>query len=277
MQSIFFERVVGEEGGACEKLAGGHGLLIPTRIKYIFCLQRHRFSCMHRQYRRALARAAVTSWPSRGWGNCRCHRTCHTRNITETSGRETNMGHPQPRARSQQSRATGYPTDLLLQTHDTLADMSPPRNPDTLPSYDWRTFAPGGQLHYIRSEDVANQRIARIVSRPGPFTIGLDFEWRPTFVARRPANPIALVQVACDDDILLVHVSAMRSKFLSNARCLCVPRGLTSRINSFSGQTPRPFGVCEEHESRSWDTMQVGLLSSFVDLILIFRRGGGEI
>jgi len=235
---------------------------------------------MHPQYRRALARVAVTSWPSRGCGNGRCYSkqwTCHTRNISETSGSNTNTGHPQPRGRSQ-SRATGYPTDLLLQTHETLAgarrDMSLPRNPDTLLSYDWKTFAPGAQLHYIRSEDVANQRIARIASRPGPFTIGLDFEWRPTFVARRPENPIALVQVACDDAILLVHVSAMQSKFFFS-RCLCDPRGLTCRIISFSRQTPRPFGVCEEHESRSWHTMQVGLLSSFADLI--FQRGGGEI
>ncbi|KAI0252648.1 ribonuclease H-like protein [Lactifluus subvellereus] len=33
--------------------------------------------------------------------------------------------------------------------------------------------------------------------------------WRPTFIARRPENPIALVQIACDEEILLVHVSAM--------------------------------------------------------------------
>jgi hypothetical protein len=80
----------------------------------------------------------------------------------------------------------------------------------TIP-YDWRAFAdPGAQLHYIRTEDTANERIARIASRSTPFTIGLDFEWRPTFVAGRAENPIALVQVACDDEILLVHVSAMQ-------------------------------------------------------------------
>lgn len=89
-------------------------------------------------------------------------------------------------------------------------DMS--SNPDTLARYDWSTFAPNAQVHYIRSEDVANERLARFVSRPGPFTIGLDFEWRPTFVARRPENPISLVQVSCDDEILLVQVSAMEGE-----------------------------------------------------------------
>jgi hypothetical protein len=77
--------------------------------------------------------------------------------------------------------------------------------------YDWRTFtAPGAQLHYIRTEETANERIARIASRTTPFTIGLDFEWRPSFVAGRSENPIALVQVACDDEILLVQLSAMQ-------------------------------------------------------------------
>jgi hypothetical protein len=89
--------------------------------------------------------------------------------------------------------------------------MDLPDNIATIPAlYDWRVFSPAGaQLHYIRSEDTANERITRIMSRSGPITIGLDFEWRPTFEQGRPENPIALVQVACDDEILLVHVSAM--------------------------------------------------------------------
>jgi len=175
--------------------------------------------CMHPQYRRALARVAVTPLPSKGCGyNGRCYsgqRSRRSRNISETSSAlDTNTGHPQPCARSQ-SRPTGYRTGLLLQAYEILPsarrDMNPPKNSDTLPSYDWRTFAaPGAQLHYIRSEDVANERLARITSRPGPFTIGLDFEWRPNFIARRPENPIALIQVACDDEILLVQVSAMQ-------------------------------------------------------------------
>ncbi|KAH9996610.1 ribonuclease H-like domain-containing protein [Russula vinacea] len=77
--------------------------------------------------------------------------------------------------------------------------------------YDWRTFAnPGAELHYITTEATANERIARLASRPSPFAIGLDFEWRPTFTAGIPENPISLVQVACDDEILLVQVGAMQ-------------------------------------------------------------------
>ena len=76
--------------------------------------------------------------------------------------------------------------------------------------YDWRTFTASAQLRYIVTEGTANECIARIASRPSPVTIGLDCEWRPTFAPGRPENPVALVQLACDDEILLVQVSAMQ-------------------------------------------------------------------
>lgn len=79
-----------------------------------------------------------------------------------------------------------------------------------LVTYDWRTFTANGQLRYIVTEGTANECIARIASRPSPLTIGLDCEWRPTFTPRMPENPISLVQLACDDEILLVQVSAMQ-------------------------------------------------------------------
>lgn len=81
---------------------------------------------------------------------------------------------------------------------------------DDLAPYDWRTFTASARLQYIVTEGTANECIARIASRPSPVTIGLDFEWRPTFAPGRPENPVALVQLACDDEILLVQVSAMR-------------------------------------------------------------------
>ncbi len=92
--------------------------------------------------------------------------------------------------------------------------------------YDWRAFAaPGAQLHYIRTEDKANECIARIASRQTPFVVGLDVEWRPTFVSGRAENPIALVQVATDDEILLVQVSAMQGKIFKS---LPTPSGAAS-------------------------------------------------
>jgi len=181
---------------------------------------------MHHLCRKTLTRVAVTSWPSRssGCGSAKCHRgqcTGPSRNFARVTNLDTSMEqHPQPCARIQShTTGAGYQSNLSPQVNDTVTgarrDMDMPSIPDILAHYDWRTFAPpNAQLHYIRSEDVTNQRLARLVSRPGPFTIGLDFEWRPTFVARQAENPISLVQVACDDEILLVQVSAMEGELI---------------------------------------------------------------
>jgi hypothetical protein len=121
-----------------------------------------------------------------------------------------NTSHARP---STYRHIVARPAYLSLQPDGAIAGPGSMNRPDNVATtlYDWRAFTtPGAQLHYIRSEDTANERIARIASRQTPFAIGLDFEWRPTFVSGRAENPIALVQVACDDEILLVHVSAMQ-------------------------------------------------------------------
>lgn len=167
-----------------------------------------------------IPRLAATSWSSRACGSGTRHSGHLASHIRSFSGScvalDTNTtSHARPCARHQDNIA-GRPAYLLLQPNNAFAgasSMELPRNVATT-LYDWRAFtAPGTQLHYIRTEDTANERIARIASRQSPFAVGLDFEWRPTFVSGRAENPIALVQVACDDEILLVHVSAMRGKF----------------------------------------------------------------
>jgi hypothetical protein len=232
---------------------------------------------MQPQCRRALASVAATPWPSRRCGYRRCYGgqwASRTRDISETSASGTNTGHPQPCTRTRsQSRTTEYPTDLPLKTYVTLTsvrrDMNPPRNSDTLPSYDWRTFAPGTQLHYIRSEEVANHQIARIASHPGPFTIGLDFEWRPTFVARRPENPVALVQVACDDKILLVQVSAMQSKLFFHTSSLWHLAPDSSHNQLFPRISVTFWSRRRAQKSElayNVSGAKIGFLSSFVDV-----------
>jgi len=163
-----------------------------------------------------ITRLAATSRPSRACGNGTRHGghlASHSRSFSGSCvALGTNRGHARPCARHQDNIAT-RPAYLLLQPNNALAGASSMELLGNVPTtlYDWRAFtAPGAQLHYIRTEDTANERIARIASRQTPFAIGLDFEWRPTFVSGRAENPIALVQVACDDEILLVHVSAMR-------------------------------------------------------------------
>ncbi|KAF8078279.1 ribonuclease H-like domain-containing protein [Lyophyllum atratum] len=40
--------------------------------------------------------------------------------------------------------------------------------------------------------------------------VGFDLEWKPTFTKNTPENPVALVQLANQDTILLIQISAMQ-------------------------------------------------------------------
>jgi len=172
---------------------------------------------MHLQYRRASSCFAVVSRSSKKRGSGKANRSALLADRNrDFSGLGTNGGHLKRRTRSQTS-ISRRTANLLAQPKSVLPfasiDMNPPADA-TAPEpalYDWKDFAPRGELHYIRSEDVANERVARLASRSkSPLIIGLDFEWRPMFISGMPQNPIALVQLACDEEILLVHVSAMQ-------------------------------------------------------------------
>jgi len=127
-----------------------------------------------------------------------------------------------------------------------------------LVTYDWRTFTGNAQLRYIVTEGTANECIARIASRPSRLTIGLDFEWRPTFKPGTPENPIALVQLACDDEILLVHVSAIQA----------FPTGLRDLLESAESVK---VGVGIQYDCKKlWKDHRVSVRNC-VDLALLAR------
>jgi hypothetical protein len=48
----------------------------------------------------------------------------------------------------------------------------------------------------------------RAVFRP----FGFDVEWKPNFVKGQPQSPIALLQLAKEDQILLIQLSAMNGE-----------------------------------------------------------------
>ncbi|KAF8499133.1 ribonuclease H-like protein [Russula emetica] len=82
-----------------------------------------------------------------------------------------------------------------------------------------------------------------------------DFEWRPTFVSGRAENPIALVQVACDDEILLVQVSAMQA----------FPTKLRELLES-SNSTKVGVGIqCKDHRVSVRNCVDLALLARSVD------------
>lgn len=207
-----------------------------------------------------IASLALTSRLPRGCGSDRSINKSHNRHlgIYLASHRSfsgscvtlgTNTGQPQPCARPR-TNTTGRTAYLLLQPMDLPANVANAR-------YDWRTFAnPGAELHYITTEATANERIARLASRPSPFAIGLDFEWRPTFTAGIPENPISLVQVACDDEILLVQVGAMQGNLHFTCRPWTFPGVTASLIPITSGF---PTGLRNLLESANSTKVGVGI------------------
>ncbi|KAG5648205.1 hypothetical protein DXG03_006160 [Asterophora parasitica] len=86
----------------------------------------------------------------------------------------------------------------------------PPAPAPVLDPYSWRNISPNAELLYIRDPDEADIHVAAL---DGP--VGFDLEWKPTFTKNTPENPVALVQLANRDTILLIQVSAMRGKALA--------------------------------------------------------------
>lgn len=75
-----------------------------------------------------------------------------------------------------------------------------------LPPYSWRTLSPSAQLLYIQTEKEANEAVSLLETD----IVGFDLEWKPTFSKYQPENPVALVQIANNDYILLIQISRMR-------------------------------------------------------------------
>ncbi|KAI0047676.1 ribonuclease H-like protein [Auriscalpium vulgare] len=98
----------------------------------------------------------------------------------------------------------------------------------TFPTYTWRNFAPNAQLLYLRDAEDADRALA-LLDAP---VVGLDLEWRPNFKPGLPENPVALVQLASEDKILLIQVSAMQgfpaglTLFLESSRTIKVGVGI---------------------------------------------------
>lgn len=90
----------------------------------------------------------------------------------------------------------------------TAAAVETPKPPPRVYDiYSWRTKAPTTRLAYIRHHRTAEEEIAKF--KPG--LIGFDLEWRPIFVKGQRENPVSLVQLANEDTILLLQVTAMQS------------------------------------------------------------------
>ncbi|KAF9014995.1 ribonuclease H-like domain-containing protein [Cyathus striatus] len=72
--------------------------------------------------------------------------------------------------------------------------------------YSYKTNCPQAQLYYVRYVDAANRAITLLCNGP----VGFDLEWKPNFVKGAQENPVALVQLATHQVVVLIQVSAMK-------------------------------------------------------------------
>ncbi|KAL4264287.1 3'-5' exonuclease [Pleurotus pulmonarius] len=89
---------------------------------------------------------------------------------------------------------------------EPLDPDAPPPRPKPTKLYSWRARNPDAELLYIRDVDVANLELDRLSTLSA---VGFDQEWRPTFIKGLPENPVSLIQLASDELVLLIQVSAM--------------------------------------------------------------------
>lgn len=83
-----------------------------------------------------------------------------------------------------------------------------PKRPEPTIPYSWRSFQPPITFEYVTDCDRANELLAALE----PCALGFDVEWKPGFLKGQPENKVALIQLANNDVIYLLQVSAMRSK-----------------------------------------------------------------
>ena len=90
-------------------------------------------------------------------------------------------------------------------------DKSPPR-PAPTRAYSWKEYNSRAKLLYIRHHTRANEELSKLDAT----VLGFDLEWKPTFYRGGKEHPVALVQLATYDTILLLQISAMegRSSYL---------------------------------------------------------------
>jgi hypothetical protein len=114
----------------------------------------------------------------------------------------------EPSASTSTSDAGGVMTVLDAPIQQEAQPAPAPEPKPTIP-YSWRTFEPQASFEYITDCDRADEVLAAL--RPCAF--GFDVEWKPAFLKGQPENKVALIQLANNEVIYLLQVSAMQSKF----------------------------------------------------------------
>ncbi|KAH8108968.1 ribonuclease H-like domain-containing protein, partial [Phellopilus nigrolimitatus] len=79
-----------------------------------------------------------------------------------------------------------------------------------LPPYSYTERFPCVRLLYIHGHEETNRELDGLFAAP-PHVVSFDLEWRPSFTPGSPKHPVALVQIATPEMILLLQISALKS------------------------------------------------------------------
>ena len=86
------------------------------------------------------------------------------------------------------------------------APQEPPKRPTK--HYSWRAFEPQPSFEYVTDCERADELLTALQ----PCAFGFDVEWKPVFLRGQPENKVALIQLANNEVVYLLQVSAMQSK-----------------------------------------------------------------
>lgn len=94
-----------------------------------------------------------------------------------------------------------------------------------LPPYSYLDMSPRSKILYVRTASEADRAIAmlRRQIKTDPIhkqILGFDLEWKPKFISEELESPVALIQLASKDLIVLAQVSAMECMFFFLVRVL---------------------------------------------------------
>ena len=99
-------------------------------------------------------------------------------------------------------------SDAPPQPDEKPAPAQEPKRPEPKIPYSWRTFRPPISFEYVTDCDRADELLAVLE----PCALGFDVEWKPVFLKGQPENKVAIIQLANNEVIYLLQVSAMQSK-----------------------------------------------------------------
>lgn len=120
-----------------------------------------------------------------------------------------NMAEPSTSTSTSEAGETAVVVGVLTQEGEKLAPAQEPKRPEPTTPYSWRTFFPPINFEYITDWERADEVLGTLE----PCAFGFDVEWKPGFLKGQPENKVALIQLANNEVIYLLQVSAMQSKF----------------------------------------------------------------